>query len=275
MSVSAKFSRTDYEAEYARLEVNLIPMMMRAVSDLAGASNSLVGSKRGAMGQVPYDCSLADCCDYTQNNGRRHLLTLARAMNSNAGQAVDDLVCSSSKLILIDLGSGPGMSWLLFSHALLHRQLISELSVINIDHASQMHRIARKLKDITTSVNPETNAINFRFSKETSLIDSFTTSELDSDTSILIILNHVVNQTSRTNESVPDFIRNALVSASRLGQRAKTAKIVGLSIEPRRFRGAYGQDGLLSSLTPYGGAQLAQSEIPGDRAGKNVISFRF
>ncbi len=275
MSVPTKNPHTDYHAAHRRLEATLIPRLMSAVHDLASNANARVGSKRGAMGQVPFDCSLADCCDYTQNNGQRHLSALAKAMDSNAGKSIDEIIRSSSKLILVDLGSGPGLSWLLFYYALLQRQIISEISVINIDHASQMHHIARTFKHITTLEYPETDDINFRFSKETSLIDSFTTSELDSNTSVLIILNHVVNQTSRTNESVPDFIKNALESASRLAQRANTKKIVGVSIEPRRMRGAFGQDGLLSCLTPYGGVMLGQSEIPGDRAGKSVISFRF
>lgn len=275
MSVRASVPHTDYQAAHGRLEKTLIPKLMSAVSELSSSANARVGSKRGAMGQVPFDCSLSDCCDYTQNNGRRHLSTLAKAMDSSAGKSIDAIIRSSSKLILLDLGSGPGLSWLLFYYALLSKQIISDISVVNIDHASQMHHIARTFKQITTSVHPETDSINFRFSKATSLIDSFTTSELDSDTSVLIILNHVVNQTSRTNESVPDFIYNALQSASHLARRAKTSKIVGLSIEPRHMRGAFGQDGLLSSLAPYGGAILAQSEIPGDRAGKSVISFRF
>ena len=275
MSVPTNAPHTDYQAAHGRLEATLIPRLMLAVHSLANAANARVGSKRGVMGQVPFDCSLADCCDYTQHNGRRHLSALAKAMDSNAGKSIDEIIRSSSKLILVDLGSGPGLSWLLFYYALLQRQIISEISVINIDHASQMHHIARTFKHITTLEYPETDDINFRFSKETSLIDSFTTSELDSNTSVLIILNHVVNQTSRTNESVPDFIKNALESASRLAQRANTKKIVGVSIEPRRMRGAFGQDGLLSCLTPYGGVILGQSEIPGDRAGKSVISFRF
>ena len=275
MSVPTNASHNDYQAAHGRLEATLIPRLMIEVHNLANAANARVGSKRGAMGQVPFDCSLADCCDYTQNNGRRHLSALGKAMDSTAGKSLDEIIRSSSKLILVDLGSGPGLSWLLFYYALLQRQIISEISVINIDHANQMHHIARTFKHITTLEHPETDDVNFRFSKETSLIDSFTTSELDSDTSVLIILNHVVNQTSRTNESVPDFIKNALESASRLAQRANTKKIVGVSIEPRRMRGAFGQDGLLSCLTPYGGVILGQSEIPGDRAGKSVISFRF
>ena len=275
MSVPTNIPHTYYQAEHGRLEATLIPRLMTTVQNLANTANARVGSKRGAMGQVPFDCSLADCCDYTQNNGRRHLSALAKAMDSSAGNSIDGIIRSSSKLILIDLGSGPGLSWLLFYYALLSKQIVSEISVVNIDHASQMHLIARTFKQITTLEHPETDDVNFRFSKETSLIDSFTTSELDSDTSVLIILNHVVNQTSRTNETVPDFISNALQSASRLAKRANTSKIVGLSIEPRLMRGAFGQDGLLASLTPYGGAILAQSEIPGDRAGKSVISFRF
>ena len=275
MSDRANVPPTNYQTEHGRLEETLIPKLMSAVSELSSSANARVGSKRGAMGQVPFDCSLSDCCDYTQNNGRRHLLALAKAMDSNAGKSIDEIIRSSSKLILVDLGSGPGLSWLLFYYALLQRQIISEISVINIDHASQMHHIARTFKHITTLEYPETDDISFRFSKETSLIDSFTTSELDSNTSVLIILNHVVNQTSRTIESVPDFIKNALESASRLAQRANTKKIVGVSIEPRGMRGAFGQDGLLSCLTPYGGVILGQSEIPGDRAGKSVISFRF
>lgn len=227
------------------------------------------------MGQLPFDCSLFDCCDYTQNNGRRHLASLARAMNSNAGRYIDEIIRGSSKLILIDLGSGPGLSWLLFYYALIEQQGVHELSIINVDHARHMHHIARTVRHIATLIHPEVDVLDFRFSKDTSLIDSFTTSELDLDTSVLIVINHVVNQTSKTNEPVPDFIKNALESASRLAQRADTTKIAGLSIEPRRIRGEFGQDGLISSLKPYGGELLAQSEIPGDRAGKSVVSFKF
>lgn len=275
MNSPTEVPHTNYIAEHARLEESLIPALMSAVRNLANSPNAQVGSKRGLMGQLPFDCSLFECCDYTQNNGRRHLASLARAMSSNAGHRIDENIRNCSKLILIDLGSGPGLSWLLFYYALFETQNIAELSVINIDHASQMHHVARAIKNITVLEHPEADALNFRFSKETSLIDSFTTSELDSGTSVLIVLNHVVNQTSKTDEPIPDFIRSALESVSRLAQRADTKKIFGLSIEPRHMYGEFGQEGLLSSLKPYAGVSLARSEIPGDRAGKSIVSFRF
>ena len=130
MSVRASVPHTDYHAAHGRLEETLIPKLMNAVSELSSSANARVGSKRGAMGQVPFDCSLSDCCDYTQNNGRRHLSTLAKAMDSTAGKSIDEIIRSSSKLILLDLGSGPGLSWLLFYYALLSKQIISDIRSI-------------------------------------------------------------------------------------------------------------------------------------------------
>jgi hypothetical protein len=272
-------SQESFSGLYQRANDNLnkwfMPQFSEDLASTAKSPTASIGSVRGALGQIPYNCALRDCCDYALTNGQRHLGALARAMDSSAGDAIRDRIQHQQKLILIDLGSGPGLSWLLFAEAQLGQTRPFELAVVNIDHSPNMHVIARKVSDIATSSHPHMQDIDFRFTTDSKFIDSFASSELSTDTAIVLILNHILHQKSETKETVPNFVSQALEEISRLAKRSGTSNIVGISIEPANLNIGFGQRGLIHEIQKYQGSIIAEARISGDRAGKSVTAFRF
>lgn len=252
-----------------------MPMFVSGLSELKSLKSAIIGSKRGPLGQVPYNCSLSDCCDYALSNGRRHLDALARALDSSVFVAIDKRLIDSRNLVIIDLGSGPGLSWLLFAESLLKRSVTSTMTVVNVDHAPNMHRIAQRVKEISTSREPILQSVDFRFTTDSKFVDSFTSDELQSNTSILLILNHILHQSSETKEAVPDFVSHALDNISQLAKRSGTDRIFGISIEPARLNIGFGKTGLINEIQRLQGSVIANAEIAGDRAGKSVTTFKF
>jgi hypothetical protein len=261
----------------AKIELDawFMPIFLSELSELEKSKSASIGSKRGPLGQIPYNCSLRDCCDYAFNNGRRHLDALARALDSSLFTSIDQRLINSQNLIIIDLGSGPGLSWLLFAESLMRRSRASTLTVVNVDHAPNMHRIAQRVKEISTSRGPFLQSVEFRFTTDSKFVDSFTSDELESDTSILLILNHILHQSSETKEAVPDFVNHALDNISRLAKRSGTEKIFGISIEPARLNIGFGKTGLIQEIDRHHGSVIASAVIAGDRAGKSVATFKF
>ena len=257
------------------LDVWFMPIFLSGLSELENSKSASIGSKRGPLGQVPYNCSLSDCCDYALSNGRRHLDALARALDSSVFASIDKRLIDSRNLVIIDLGSGPGLSWLLFAESLMKRSLTSTLTVVNVDHAPNMHRIAKRVREISTSIEPLFQSVDFRFTTDSKFVDSFTSDELQSDTCILLILNHILHQSSETKEAVPDFVSHALDNISRLAKRSGTNKILGISIEPARLNIGFGKTGLIQEIHRHHGSVIANAEIAGDRAGKSVTTFSF
>ena len=267
-------SRSYHQAKLG-LDVSFMPIFLSGLSELENSKSASIGSKRGPLGQVPYNCSLSDCCDYALNNGRRHLDALARALDSSVFTSIDKRLIDSRNLIIIDLGSGPGLSWLIFAESLMKRSLISTMTVVNVDHAPNMHRIAQRVKEISTSIEPLLQSIDFRFTTDSKFVDSFTSDELQSNTTILLILNHILHQSSETKEEVPDFVSHALDNISRLAKRSGTERTFGISIEPARLNIGFGKTGLIQEIHRLHGSVIASAEIAGDRAGQSVTTFSF
>ena len=275
MEPSPSHASRSYHQAKLGLDVWFMPIFLSGLSELENSKSASIGSKRGALGQVPYNCSLSDCCDYALSNGRRHLDALARALDSSAFASIDIRLIDSRNLVIIDLGSGPGLSWLLFAESLMKRSLTSTLTVVNVDHAPNMHRIAKRVKEISTSREALLQSVDFRFTNDSKFVDSFTSDELQSDTCILLILNHILHQSSETKEAVPDFVSHALDNISRLAKRSGTDKIFGISIEPARLNIGFGKTGLIQEIHRHHGSVIANTEIAGDRAGKSVTTFSF
>jgi len=264
-----------YQRAYDNLDEWFMPQFAKDLTSLAKTPTASIGSHRGALGQVPYNCSLRDCCDYALTNGKRHLGALARAMDSSACDSLRDRVQHTEKLIIIDLGSGPGLSWLLFAEVQFGQTQPVDMAVVNIDHAPNMHVIARKVTDMATSIRPSLQDIEFRFATDSKQVDLFASSELRADTSIVLILNHILHQKSETKEAVPSFVSQALAYISRLAKRSGTSSIIGISIEPANLNIGFGQRGLVHEIQKYEGSIIAEARISGDRAGKSVTAFKF
>jgi len=264
-----------YQRANSRLGEWFIPRYSEVLTITSKSPKASIGFVRGALGQVPYNCSLRDCCDYALTNGQRHLGALARALDSSAGDALRDRVQHKQNLILIDLGSGPGLSWLLFAEAQFGQTNPIDMSVVNIDHSPNMHVIARKASDLATSIHPHLQDISFRFTRDIKFIDSFASSELSTDTVIVLILNHILHQKSETKEPVPVFVSQALEAISRLAKRSGSSEIVGISIEPANLNIGFGKRGLVQEIQKHQGSIIAEARISGDRAGKSVAAFKF
>jgi len=264
-----------YQRACEQLNKWFMPLFSDELTQIAKPKSASIGSPRGSLGQIPYNCALRDCCDYALSNGRRHLDALARALDSSVFASIDTRLIDSRNLVIIDLGSGPGLSWLLFAESVMKRTLKSTLTVVNVDHAPNMHRIAKRVKEISTSREPLLQSVDFRFTTDSKFVDSFSSDELQSDTSILLILNHILHQSSETKEAVPNFVSHALDNISRLAKRSGTDKIFGISIEPARLNIGFGKTGLIQEIHRHHGSVIANAEIAGDRAGKSVTTFSF
>ena len=275
MELNPSHASSSYYQIKTGLDDWFMPMFVSGLSELKSLKSAVIGSKRGPLGQVPYNCSLSDCCDYASSNGRRHLDALARALDSSVFAAIDKRLIDSRNLVIIDLGSGPGLSWLLFAESLLTRSVTSTMTVVNVDHAPNMHRIAQRVREISTSREPLFQSVDFRFTTDSKFVDSFTSDELQSNTSILLILNHILHQSSETKEAVPDFVSHALDNISQLAKRSGTDRIFGISIEPARLNIGFGKTGLINEIHRHQGSVIANAEIAGDRAGKSVTTFKF
>lgn len=270
---------TQCDGSFARALEDLngwfFPQFSVEVSRLRNLESSTIGSPSGALGQIPYNCALRYCCEYATNNGQRHLGALARALDCKAGDPIRARIRESRKLIVIDLGSGPGFSWLLFAGLVLQQTQPTTISVINVDHSNNMHRIARATRDIACSTYPNLQSIEFRFATTSEIIDTFTSDELSADSSILMVLNHLLHQSSQTKTPVPHFVSQAFANISRLAKRSGASNVYGISIEPARLKIGFGATGLINEVHKYRGVVVAEAEIPGDRAGKSVTTFRF
>jgi hypothetical protein len=264
-----------FSAAFKAIEEWFFPAFNKDLSELAQSPTAPIGALRGPLGQIPYNCSLRDCCDYALDNGLRHLKTLANAMDSPASTLIRNDLYNTRDLIIIDLGSGPGLSWLLFSNLIMQSDSASSLTVINIDHAIQMHAIARKSQETACQLRPTLHSADFRFSTNSDYIDSISSDDLDSEVTIILILNHILHQRADTKENVPNFVSQALKVTSNLAARSGCDRVLGVSIEPFNLRSGFGQEGLKSVVRQLNGSAIANSKIPGDRAGKNVFTFKF
>ncbi|NDA80181.1 MAG: hypothetical protein EBX92_03440 [Actinobacteria bacterium] len=237
---------TQCDGSFARVIEDLnawfFPRFSAEVSRLKNLESSTIGSPSGALGQIPYNCALRYCCEYATNNGQRHLGALARALDCKAGDPIRARIRETRKLV---------------------------------DHSNNMHRIARATRDIACSTHPDLQSIEFRFATTSGIIDTFTSDELSADSSILLILNHLLHQSSQTKTPVPHFVSQAFDNISRLAERSGASNVYGISIEPARLKIGFGASGLINEVHKYRGAVVAEAEIPGDRAGKSVTTFRF
>ena len=126
-----------------------IDVIRTTVSDtlthLSQTPGATVGAPRGQMGQVPARVRLSDCCDYAQQNGLDHLGSFARAMDAASMAETVHQIFSTRRLLIIDLGSGASLTWILMSLVAKHLGKTQEVIVVNVDHAINMHKVSLAL----------------------------------------------------------------------------------------------------------------------------------
>lgn len=246
----------------------------RTLTSLEKLPGANVGDRAGQMGQVSSNIRLVDCCSYARRNGRNHLESFARAMDHDSSRHLVDTCLGSRQVILVDLGSGASLTWILFSLTAKSFGNVKNVSVVNVDHAPNMHRIARKLES-EMDVFLEQHAVEFdrRQASRPEGINSFTTGELKQSPVIFLVLNHLLHQNHSTNLEVPDFVSQALSSCVQIARNARDARLVGISLEPWGLHSGFGQAGLTRYVQGLNGNVSEPFKVAGDRAGKSVVTF--
>ena len=230
----------------------------------------------GNLGQVPANVRLSDCCSYTRRNGLNHLASFARAMDVQSMNHIVTNLLSQRRVIFVDLGSGASLTWILTALVAKEVGKTQELTVVNVDHAKNMHRVAR---EIANDLFPylEKNAIGFSRQQKImpSAIHGFTSSELEDKPAVFLVLNHLLHQNQSTHLPVPDFITTALRACREISRSAGSGPVTGISLEPWGLRTGFGQAGLDTEVQTLGGSTTAAVKVAGDNAGKSVVGFSF
>ena len=255
-----------------------VDVIRRTVSDtltlLSQTPGATVGAPRGQMGQVPARVRLSDCCDYAQQNGLDHLGSFARAMDAVSMAETVHQIFSTRRLLIIDLGSGASLTWILMSLVAKHLGKTREIVVVNVDHAINMHKVSLALEEQFQELLKESApSYERRQVIRPEAINGFTRSELDKNTSIFLVLNHLLHQNLTTHLPVPDFMDIAMNSSIRVAQTAGNTNLYGVSLEPWGLRMGFGQAGLSQYVHSKGGSVTEPCHITGSRAGKSVIGF--
>jgi len=246
----------------------------RVLSELIASPGATIGTPRGPLGQVPQNCRLTDCCDYTRRNGLNHLRTFARSIDSPAMTDWHTKFLASERLLLIDLGSGASLVWILIALAGKNIGRLREIIVINVDHSRNMHRISNEVaRHFHPLLSAGLSRIDQRQAHHPAGIESFVTSELSSIDNVLLVLNHILHQNDSSDIPIPSFLEQALNSTLRVALRAQVASLHGISIEPWGLHSGFGQRGLITRIRSYGGSAGQAHRIAGDRAGKSVVGF--
>jgi hypothetical protein len=255
-----------------------VDVIRRTVSDtltrLSQTPGATVGTPRGQMGQVPARVRLSDCCDYAQQNGLDHLSSFARAMDSSTMTETVNRIFSTGRLLIIDLGSGASLTWILMSLVAKHLGKTQEVIVVNVDHAINMHRVSLTLEEqFKQFLDDFAPSYKRRQIIKPEAINGYTQSELDEGTSVFLVLNHLLHQNLTTHLPIPEFMDIAMNSSIRVAQTAGNTNLYGVSLEPWGLRMGFGQAGLSQYVQNKGGIVTEPCRVTGSRAGKSVIGF--
>jgi hypothetical protein len=150
------------------------------------------------------------------------------------------------------------------------------LTVINVDHAKNMHRVARAIEDNLSNFLGK-NGVEFerRQIVQPSAINGFTSSELEDEPAVFLVLNHLLHQNQSTHLPVPDFVTTALRACREISRSAGSGPVTGISLEPWGLRTGFGQAGLNTEVETLGGSTTTAVRVAGDNAGKSVVGFGF
>lgn len=245
-----------------------------STSALARSPGAGVGAPKGALGQIPANCRLADCCSYAQTNGMNHLSSFARAMDSPAMESIAESLLKKREVIIVDLGSGASLTWILLALALGAAGHTRSLRIVNVDHSPNMHKVSRDIEErLAGHLSRHAPEYVRRQVLRPEGINRFTSGDLEGHPSVFLVLNHLLHQNGSTTLAVPDFVDTALDATMRLAASAESTPVHGISIEPARLTSGFGQAGLRSALDRRGGSASEQSWVAGDRAGKSVMGF--
>lgn len=243
---------------------------------LEAAPGSRVGPPMGNLGQVPANVRLSDCCAYTRRNGLNHLGSFARAMDVSIVADIVSSMLSHQRIIFVDLGSGASLTWILTSLVAARTGKAKNLTVVNVDHAKNMHRVAREIEaDLTTFLLTDSVQYDRRQLIQPSAINGFTSSELEDKPVVFLVLNHLLHQNQSTHLPVPEFVTTALRACREIAQSARSGPVTGISLEPWGLRSGFGQAGLGAEIESLGGRTSIPVKVAGDNAGKSVVGFSF
>jgi hypothetical protein len=233
-----------------------------------------VGAPRGPLGQVPAGCRLVDCCDYARSNGLNHLSSFARAMDVEQMLPITDALLRSRHIIFVDLGSGASLTWILAALVAKKHGRTQTFQVVNVDHAPNMHRVSRSIEMQFHSLLKE-HAPRYERRQLTRPegINGFTSSEVEDNPTVFLVLNHLLHQNNSTNLPVPDFVNVAIEMAHRTAKSARSLPMYGISLEPARLNSGFGQKGLSQVVRAMGGTMTESAWVAGDRVGKSVSGF--
>lgn len=248
--------------------------VLETMQRLSRTPGATVGEPKGSMGQIPARARLSDCCEYTERNGLDHLGSFARAMDTPSMSDVVSRIYSTKRLVIIDLGSGASLTWILMALVAKHIGLTKEILVVNVDHAANMHRVSLALEEELSEL---LRVMAPRYERRQFIapdgIDGFTSSELEGPTSVFIVLNHLLHQNMSSHLPVPDFVSTAISAGSRVAKSASNPLLNGVSLEPWNLNINFGQVGLSQLVQLRGGSVTEPTRVPGSRVGKSVIGF--
>lgn len=250
------------------------PTVINALTELSMIPGANVGEQKGTLGQIPAHCRLSDCCSYAQRNGLNHLDSFARAMDTSSLSDAVNSIFNTKHLIIVDLGSGASLTWVLLALFAGNVGITEHISVVNVDHAMNMHRISRHLEE---QLRPVLENFDFSYDRRQMTrpegIDGFASSELENDPSVFIVLNHLLHQNTSTSLLVPEFVQIALDACQRISVAIPMGKTYGISLEPWGLSSGFGQRGLNQVITELGGSALPAERVAGDKNGKSIVGF--
>ena len=265
-----------FESILAAHQDRLHAVIRTTLDRLETAPGSRVGPPMGNLGQVPANVRLSDCCAYTRRNGLNHLGSFARAMDTPAMRDIVSDMLSHQRVIFVDLGSGASLTWILTALVAATCGETKSLTVVNVDHAKNMHRVAREIEnDLSSFLDANAVECDRRQMIQPSAINGFTSSELEDKPAVFLVLNHLLHQNQSTHLPVPEFVTAALRACREISQSAGSAEVTGISLEPWGLRSGFGQAGLDAEVQSLGGRTTPPVQVAGDNAGKSVVGFRF
>ncbi len=254
----------------------LFTAIRRILDRIESSPGSRVGPPMGNLGQVPANVRLSDCCAYTRRNGLNHLGSFARAMDTPAMRDIVLAMLSHQRVIFVDLGSGASLTWILTALVAATCGETKSLTVVNVDHAKNMHRVAREIEnDLSSFLDANAVACDRRQVIQPSAINGFTSSELEDKPAVFLVLNHLLHQNQSTHLPVPEFVTAALEACRAIARSAGGAEVGGISLEPWGLSSGFGQRGLAAEVALLGGTTTTPVKVAGDSAGKSVVGFSF
>jgi hypothetical protein len=228
------------------------------------------------MGQIPQDCRLSDCCSYAMDNGIRHLDSLARALDATSSGPFTTGLLDAKSALVVDLGSGAGLSWFLLFRAGVESGRLTSLTVANVDHARNMHRVAMELSpELERLLQPHSGSVLFHHFINPAGLLGLLRETSPQPNQIFVILNHLLHQNQSSLVPVPQVVVSALDACLKLADRFGVPNVRGISIEPWGLDLGYGQRGLIGRVRTLGGSTFEPVRIAGDKAGKSVLAFSY